>query len=220
MKYVVILSGGLDSTTLLYYIKGAFPESEQIALSFNYGQRHVKELECAKATCKALGVKHKVVDISSINELLQGSALTSDMPVPDGHYEAENMRQTVVPNRNAILLDLAVGYAVSIGASVVAYGAHEGDKIVYPDCRPEFVEAMNAVSLISNWTPVRIIAPFIHMSKGDIVVEGFRLGVNFSNTWTCYKGLSEPCQTCGACTERRLAFEFAGVKDPLVKIDY
>ena len=184
-KSVIILSGGMDSTTLLYDLI-AEEGPEIYALTFNYGQRHKKETEYAKRTCEKLNISQKIIDITSINELLQGSALTSNIEIPQGHYEDENMKQTVVPNRNMILLSLAVGYAVSIGANRVLFGAHAGDHTIYPDCRPEFVSALNEVTKISNFLPVEVLAPYLDKDKGDIALIGKKLGVDYSLTWTCY----------------------------------
>lgn len=214
MESVVIVSGGMDSTTLLYKI--VKEGEEAYALSFNYGQRHKKELEMVKKICEKLRVPYKIIDITSINELLKGSALTDNIDVPEGYYEDENMKITVVPNRNMIMLSLAIGYAVSIGAKKVYYAAHSGDHAIYPDCRPRFVEKMNEVSKIANYQPVEVVAPFLHMDKGDIVKLGKELGVDYSLTWTCYKGGEKACGKCGACMERLEAFEKAGLKDPIM----
>ena len=210
-KAVVILSGGMDSTTLLY--KMIHDGFQCQAVSFDYGQRHKKELEFAKAICEKLSVGHRIVDVSSINQLLQGSALTSDIAVPEGHYAEPTMKQTVVPNRNMIMISLAVGYAVSLEAGTVAFGAHAGDHAIYPDCRKEFVKALNKSTMIANYQPVRVIAPFLNLDKGDIAIIGKELGVDFSNTWTCYKGEDKPCGKCGACVERAEAMKKAGVKE-------
>jgi len=214
-KVIVIYSGGMDSFTLLN--KLVIDGYDVHAVSFNYGQRHSKELDYAGRVTAELGIEHKIVDVSSINQLLQGSALTSDdMDVPEGHYEEPSMKQTVVPNRNMIMLSLAVGYAVSIGASKVYYGAHGGDHAVYPDCRPEFIDAMNAVTKIANWEPVEICTPFIDagMDKGDIAAMGKTLELDYGKSWTCYKGGDKPCGKCGACQERIEAMAFAGINDP------
>lgn len=211
MKAIVILSGGMDSTVMLYHLKQTY---ECFAVSFDYGQRHRKELIFARVTCAKLNIPHKVVDLSSITQLLGGSALTDNIEVPEGHYADENMKSTVVPNRNMIMLSLAVGYAVSIGAENVAYAAHSGDHQIYPDCRLEFVQKLTEVTKIANYQPVWILAPFIHMNKGQIAKLGVELGVDFALTWTCYKGLRRPCGKCGACRERQEAFQFAGVPDP------
>lgn len=211
MKVVVIYSGGMDSCTLLHHALNLGYEVH--ALSFYYGQRHKKELEYAAAECARLNVTHKVVNVSSINTLMQGSALTSNIDVPEGHYADENMKQTVVPNRNMIMLSMAIAYAVSIDGYAVMFGAHAGDHAIYPDCRGEFIDAMNAVSLIANYTPIRIMAPFIDKDKGDIAILGKSLGVDYSKTWTCYKGLDRPCGKCGACVERAEAMAKAGIVD-------
>lgn len=212
---VAVISGGLDSTTLLYWLKKQ-QKMHIEALSFDYGQRHKKELEFAKATCEKLGVSHKVINVTFLNQLMQGSALTSkDINVPHGHYEAENMKLTVVPNRNMTMTSIAVAYAVSIGAGKVFIGVHAGDFHIYPDCRPEFIEAMNEVTKISNYIPVRVEAPFLNIDKGDIVKIGRILEVDYSLTWTCYEGKSVPCGKCGADMERKYAFDKAKMRDPL-----
>lgn len=213
-KAVVIVSGGMDSVTLLYKViaEGYLPT----VLSFNYGQRHKKELEYAKKITEKLGVEHKITNLD-INDLVQGSALTTpEIAVPEGHYAEESMKQTVVPNRNMIMLSIATGYAVSIGAEHVFFGAHAGDHAIYPDCRKEFVEEFNKSTQIANYTPVTIHAPFLDMDKGDIAILGTKLNVPYENTWTCYKGLEMPCGVCGACGERAEAFSKAGVPDPLL----
>jgi 7-cyano-7-deazaguanine synthase len=146
---------------------------------------------------------------------MSGSSLTSDIDVPEGHYEEESMKATVVPNRNMILLSLATGYAVTVGAQAVWYGAHGGDHAIYPDCRPEFVEKMDAVCRIANYEPVAIEAPFMHMDKGQILAEGLKLGLDYRHTWTCYNGRERACGRCGSCVERLEAFAANGVRDPL-----
>ncbi|WP_417659889.1 7-cyano-7-deazaguanine synthase QueC [Pseudidiomarina sp.] len=212
-KVVVIYSGGMDSFTVLHH---ALKQGHDVyALSFNYGQRHVRELDAAATVCKSLGINHKVVDISAINTLLAGSSLTSDIDIPEGHYEAESMQSTVVPNRNMILLALAIGYAVSIKAEAVYYGAHSGDHAIYPDCRPEFVEKMNAVSLIANYEPIPIEVPFLTNTKAEILAAGLAMGLDYAQTWTCYNGREKACGKCGACVERLEAFAANNCVDPL-----
>ena len=212
-KVVVIYSGGMDSFTVL---NRAIKDGKQVfALSFDYGQRHVKELHCADHVCKSLNIKHKTIDISAINQLLAGSSLTDDIDIPEGHYEAENMKSTVVPNRNMILLSLAVGYAVSVGASQVYYGAHSGDHAIYPDCRPEFVEKMNDVCQIANYESVEIFSPYLNVSKTAILTDGLAMGLSYENTWTCYNGRDKACGKCGACQERLEAFRDNNATDPL-----
>lgn len=212
-KVVVIYSGGMDSFTVLH--KAIEDGFEVYPLSFDYGQRHKKELDYAAAVCKRLSIPHKVVDISAINQLLGGSSLTSDLDVPEGHYEEESMKSTVVPNRNMILLSMAIGYAVSMEASKVYYGAHSGDHAIYPDCRPEFVQKMNDVSMIANYEPVEIHSPYLNVSKIDILTDGLRMGLDYSETWTCYNGRQNACGKCGACQERLEAFAKNSVVDPL-----
>lgn len=210
---VVIYSGGMDSYTLLHK---ALSEGWRVhALSFDYGQRHSRELDCARQVCRELDVPHQVVDIGSIQSLLGGSALTDEVAVPEGHYEESNMKATVVPNRNMILLSLAIGQAVSLEAEAVWYGAHGGDHAIYPDCRPAFIERMDQVARIANYQPVRVEAPFMHMSKGDILAEGLSMDLDYRNTWTCYNGREQACGRCGACVERLEAFSLNGLADPL-----
>jgi len=212
-KVVVIYSGGMDSFTVL---NRAIKDGKQVyALSFDYGQRHVKELTCAKTVCTQLDIPHKVIDISAINELLAGSSLTDDIDIPEGHYEAENMKSTIVPNRNMILLSLAVGYAVSVGAGQVYYGAHSGDHAIYPDCRPEFVLKMNDVCKIANYESVEIFSPYLEVNKTAILTDGIAMGLDYSNTWTCYNGREKACGKCGACQERLEAFADNNVNDPI-----
>lgn len=212
-KVVVIYSGGMDSFTVL---NRAIADGHEVsAVSFHYGQRHHRELDVAAKVCEALNVPHKVVDIRSINTLLAGSSLTDDIDIPEGDYANSNMTSTVVPNRNMILLSLAIGYAVSIQASQVYYGAHSGDHEIYPDCRPEFVEAMNQVSQIANYQAVEIHSPYLLQNKADILADGLRLGLDYSQTWTCYNGRAKACGQCSACRERLAAFASHGLTDPL-----
>jgi 7-cyano-7-deazaguanine synthase len=214
-KVVVIYSGGMDSFTVL---NRALQDGKEVyALTFDYGQRHVKEIEYASNVCKSLQVNHKVIDISAINQLLAGSSLTDDIDIPQGHYEAESMKSTVVPNRNMILLSLAVGYAVSTGASQVYYGAHSGDHAIYPDCRPEFVMKMNDVCKIANYESVEIFSPYLTVTKSDILTDGLKMNLQYDQTWTCYNGREKACGKCGACEERLEAFSDNNVTDP---IDY
>jgi 7-cyano-7-deazaguanine synthase len=212
-KVVVIYSGGMDSFTVL---NRALKDGKQVyALSFDYGQRHVKELKCASSVCESLNIQHKVIDISAINQLLAGSSLTDNIDIPEGHYEAENMKSTIVPNRNMILLSLAVGYAVSVGAAQVYYGAHSGDHAIYPDCRPEFVEKMNDVCKIANYESVEIFSPYLSVNKTAILTDGLSMGLDYSNTWTCYNGREKACGKCGACQERLEAFHDNNIADPI-----
>ncbi|MGB0833622.1 MAG: 7-cyano-7-deazaguanine synthase QueC [Psychrobium sp.] len=213
-KVVVIYSGGMDSYTVLHK---AMEEGKDVyPLTFNYGQRHSKEIEYAAAVCEKLNVSHKIVDISAINQLMAGSSLTSnDIEIPEGHYEEESMKSTVVPNRNMVLLSMAIAYAVSLDARAVYYGAHSGDHAIYPDCRPEFVEKMNDVSQIANYDPVDIVSPYIDVDKIGILTDGLRMGLDYGETWTCYNGREKACGKCGSCEERLEAFEKNDVQDPL-----
>lgn len=215
MKVVSLLSGGLDSTVLAYYLnKKGF---EINALSFNYGQRHSKELELAKFTAQRLNLNHKIVDITSIMDLISNSALTGDIELPTGHYTSENQKLTVVPNRNAILLAIATGYAINIGATKLFYGAHFNDYTIYPDCRADFVKAFDKAMKEANGTnEFDVIAPFVQLQKSDLVKMGFKLGVPFSQTWSCYKGDERPCLKCGTCVERTEAFWKNSRADPLL----
>lgn len=213
---VAIVSGGMDSVTLAYHL--AEQNYDLLLLSMNYGQRHHKEIESARAAADALGAKHSVVDLTSITGLIASSSLTGDIDVPDGHYAEQTMKATVVPNRNMMMLSIAAGVAVSIGAEFVATGVHGGDHFIYPDCRPEFIAATNAAALIGNvgfGEGFRgIVAPFVHHDKAWIAAEGDRLGVPWTNTWSCYKGGDIHCGRCGTCVERAEAFYLAGVDDP------
>ena len=213
-KAVVVYSGGMDSYTVLHT---ALAEGKEVyALSFNYGQRHSKELDVAAAVCAKHGISHKIVDISAINSLMAGSSLTSDIEIPEGHYAEDSMKNTVVPNRNMVLLSMAIAYAVSLEAPEVYYGAHSGDHHIYPDCRPEFVHAMNAVSKIANYEPIEIVTPFLNSSKGEILAAGLGMNLDYADTWTCYNGREKACGKCGACNERLEAFAEQGVTDPLI----
>ena len=211
MKVVVLLSGGIDSSTLL--AKLIWEKHEVNALAFNYGQKHSKELEHAKLIADHYKVPLKVADISSIKELISKSSLTSDEPIPEGHYADESMKSTVVPNRNMIMISLAAGYAWTIGASKVYFAAHSGDHPIYPDCRPDFVETLNNALLQGTDQRVGVEAPFINIDKTEIVSLGNKIGVPYELTWSCYVGGDKHCGRCGTCVERREAFEKAGVED-------
>lgn len=211
-KAVVILSGGMDSTTVLYHtLKDGY---DVHAVGFDYGQRHRKELIAADQIAQRAKVPFKVVDLSVIRELIARGSQTGDEPVPEGHYADESMRKTVVPNRNMIMLAVAVGYAITLGAKRVVYGAHAGDHAIYPDCRPQFVEALAAAVGLCDYETVELVAPFVHLTKTVIARMADRLGVPLQITWSCYKGGDKHCGKCGTCVERREAFAQAQVPDP------
>ena len=221
MKAVAIMSGGMDSVTLAYYLKQKYKDLHLV--SFDYGQRHKKELECAVIQADILKAKHEIIDISGIRPLLKGSALTDSVDVPEGHYEEASMSQTVVPNRNAIMLSIAWGLACSSNADILACGVHSGDHHIYPDCRPYFIQNLNESLRIGTMDHrkenLQLVAPFINHDKTWIAAKGKELGVPFKYTWTCYKGLEKHCGKCGACVERKEAFRDSGGNDPTIYED-
>jgi 7-cyano-7-deazaguanine synthase len=214
MKIVAIASGGMDSTTLLYHLKAE--GHDVVGLGFDYGQRHQKELAAGEELCRELGLTYEIADIRSIGGLIMGqsSQVNPDVEVPEGHYTEESMKATVVPNRNMIMLSIAIGHAIAIEAQAVAYGAHAGDHTIYPDCREEFADVMAQAAAICDWTPIKLLRPFVSLDKAGIASRGHELGVPFGKTWSCYKGLELHCGKCGTCVERREAFANAGIADP------
>lgn len=214
MKTLVVCSGGLDSVSLAHKVAA---EHTLIGLiSFNYGQRHLKELEFAAKAAERLGVPHDIIDITAIGQHLTGSALTDDLEVPDGHYAEETMKVTVVPNRNAIMLTIAFGLAAARQADAVAVAVHGGDHFIYPDCRPAFIDSFQAMQnhALDGYASVQLFAPFVHVSKAEIVRQGAACNTPFADTWSCYKGGHNHCGRCGTCVERREAFYLAGIEDP------
>ncbi len=214
MRTLVVCSGGLDSVTLSHKI---MVEKTLIHLvSFDYGQRHKKELEYARRCATRFGITHDIVDITDVGQRLTGSALTGGAAVPDGHYAEETMRSTIVPNRNAIMLTIAFGVAIARRVETVAAAVHGGDHFIYPDCRPSFVDAFATMQrmALDGFAKIAFETPFLRWSKADIVREGARLRVPFAETWSCYKGGAQHCGRCGTCVERREAFHLAGVDDP------
>jgi 7-cyano-7-deazaguanine synthase len=214
MKTIVICSGGLDSVSLAHMV--AANRKLTGLVSFDYGQRHRKELDYAALCAKRLDVPHDIIDMRGIGAALTGSALTDDVDVPDGHYAEETMRVTVVPNRNAIMLTVAYGIAAARGDQAVATAVHGGDHFIYPDCRPDFTQAFEFMQYMAldGYADVSLYTPFVHRSKADIVTEGQRHNTPFAETWSCYKGGVHHCGRCGTCVERREAFDLAGVADP------
>lgn len=202
MHIVSLLSGGIDSTTLLWELRGGGHRVDPV--TFTYGQIHAVEVDRARL----IAPETEVLTFTDVRP--------SKPPIPDGHYADPSMRATVYPNRNLIMLSLAAGLGIVRGATAVAYAAHGGDHPIYPDCRPEFVEAANKAFQVGNWEPIELLAPFVNISKTDIVRRGAELGVPFALTWSCYRGGERHCGTCGTCVERREAFKLAGVSDPTV----
>lgn len=208
---VIIVSGGLDSITLLY----DKAETIALAVSFDYGQNHgAKELPFAAHHCRKLGIPHITIPLSFMHRYFKSSLLDGAEAIPEGHYAEENMKSTVVPFRNGIMLAIATGIAESHGLKRVYIANHGGDHSIYPDCRPDFIQAMDGAATAGTFVNVRIEAPYTNITKADIVRRGTALGVDYSKTWSCYKGSDVHCGKCGTCVERKEAFLEAGVKDP------
>ncbi len=212
---IIVYSGGLDSTVLLY--KYASEGRADEALSVCYGQRHAKELDFAQRNCRRLGIPFKSLDLSNIGALLGKNSLTDHgVGVPETQYSCDSMKSTVVPNRNMLLISLAASRAIAVGTDAVAYAAHGGDHALYPDCREEFARALDGALSLCHYFPIRLERPFVAFDKAGIVRLGAELGVDFADTWSCYKGGDVHCGKCGTCLERREAFKLAGVRDPTV----
>jgi len=228
-KVLVIYSGGMDSFTTLH--KAISIGAEVHAINFNYNQKHIVEMDCAKRVCEANNIPLKIVDISCLAELASSSALTGGCEVPKGHYEDASMKATVVANRNMVLLAMAASYAIDIGCTQLWYGAHSGDHAIYPDCRPAFVEAMQNVLKLCDYEELELVVPYLHGDKKTILLEGYGMNLDYYDTWTCYdpqkacgpnpEGGTESslrdvaCGECGSCQERLEGFRDAGLIDPL-----
>lgn len=213
MNVVVLCSGGMDSVTALYWARREHRLAA--AISFDYGAKHNhREIPFAAEHAARLGVRHEVIALDFVNRLFASSLLQRGGEIPEGHYEAENMRQTVVPFRNAIMLSIACGVAESAGAAGLVIAAHGGDHAIYPDCREDFMRAMGDAMRLGTYAGVMLLRPFIALTKGQIAAEGARLAVDFARTWSCYKGGARHCGKCGTCVERREAFMVSGVNDP------
>jgi 7-cyano-7-deazaguanine synthase len=213
MKALVLFSGGLDSTVLAAQLLADGAETR--LLSIDYGQRHAKELQQAEKIAEALGLPHRILRLPDLGPLLGGSSLTDDqVELPEGHYAEESMKATVVPNRNMILLALAGGHALSLRFDTIAYAAHAGDHTIYPDCRPEFADAMETALGLADWEKLSLHRPFVHLSKTDLVKKGAELDAPLHLTWSCYAGREKHCGKCGTCVERKEAFALAKVTDP------
>jgi 7-cyano-7-deazaguanine synthase len=213
MKTVLVYSGGLDSTVLLYDLLAM--GDEVIAITFDYGQRHFRETLSARRIAAKKSIEHRVMGLTALRCILAGSSQTSSaIEVPEGHYTEESMKATVVPNRNMIMLSIAAGCAISREFDQVAFAAHSGDHAIYPDCRENFVRQLEQALLLADWRKVFLFAPYLTITKQAIVARGAELGVPFGETWSCYKGGREHCGKCGTCVERREAFALSGVTDP------
>lgn len=209
---VLILSGGLDSSTLLHYKK----ERIAVAVSFDYGSNHNKrEIECAAWQCQQLGIEHLIIPLGFISQYFNSSLLSGGDAIPKREYDLENMKSTVVPFRNGIMLSIACGLAESRGLKHVMMANHGGDHAIYPDCRPGFTKAMSEAMKEGTYEGVTLIDPFTHITKGEIVALGIKLGIDYSHTYSCYCGQEKHCGECGTCRERIKAFEEAGATDPV-----
>lgn len=219
-QVIVLCSGGMDSVAALYEARARGHEVLTV-LSFHYGSKHNdREIPFAQHHARALGLRHEVVRLDFVDRLFTSSLLASGGAIPDGHYEEATMKQTVVPFRNGIMLAIAAGVAESAGADGVVIAAHSGDHAIYPDCREPFMQAMAEAIRLGTYAGVRVLRPFIAMNKGEIAARGAKLGVDFAQTWSCYKGGDSHCGRCGTCVERREAFVLAGLVDPTVYDDH
>lgn len=215
MKVVVLCSGGMDSVAALHWARRA--HAVVAVASFDYGAKHNhREIPFAAEHARLAGARHEVITLDFVNRLFASALLESGGEIPEGHYAAESMRQTVVPFRNAIMLSIACGWAESIGAAGLVIAAHGGDHAIYPDCREDFMGALAEAMRLGTYAGVQLLRPFIHLNKAGIAAEGARLGVDFARTWSCYQGGEIHCGKCGTCIERREAFVLAGFKDPTV----
>ncbi len=204
MNAVLIYSGGLDSTTLLH----EYRNSIKLAVSFDYGSRHnAREIACARENCLKLGVEHLVIPLEFIGKYFSSSLLQGQGEIPEGEYAAENMHSTVVPFRNGIMLAVAAGLAESRGLDAVIIANHSGDHAIYPDCTPGFIDAFDRAAREGTYNGVRVISPYCNITKRDIALRGQALGVDWSMTYSCYKGEEKHCGLCGTCLERKAALE-------------
>ena len=204
MRAVLVYSGGLDSTTLLYEYK----DSIALAVSFDYGSKHTKrELEYAALNCKRLGIRHLVIPLEFMGKYFKSDLLIGGGDIPEGSYADDNMKSTVVPFRNGIMLSIAAGLAESYELDAIMLANHSGDHAIYPDCRPEFIDGMAAAVKAGTYNGVKVISPYCNMTKRDIALRGRELGVDYSLTYSCYKGGEKHCGKCGTCVERKEALE-------------
>lgn len=204
MKAVLIYSGGLDSTTLLY----EFRSEIALAVSFDYGSKHnAREIACARENCRALGIRHMVIPLEFIGKYFKSDLLLSGGEIPEGSYDSENMQSTVVPFRNGIMLAVAAGLAESMELDSIMIANHSGDHAIYPDCRPQFIDAFSRATREGTYNGVKVVSPYCRLTKREIALRGKELGVDFSKTYSCYKGGEKHCGKCGTCTERKEALE-------------
>lgn len=208
---ILVLSGGLDSTTMLY----EYRERIALAVSFNYGSNHnTKEIAFARYHCEQLGIEHIEIPLAFIRDWFHSSLLQGDKAVPEGNYDEDNMRSTVVPFRNGIMISAAIGMAEDRGLKYVMLANHGGDHTIYPDCRPEFVAAMSEAARTGTFPGITLLCPFTNLTKAQIAARGRELGIDYAETWSCYKGGERHCGRCGTCVERREALAEAGIDDP------
>lgn len=213
---LIIVSGGMDSITLLH----EYRDRIALAVTFDYGSNHAaNEIPYARLHCERLGIRHLVIPLDFMHQYFHSSLLEGADAIPEGHYEDENMKSTVVPFRNGIMLAIACGIAESNGLRVVMIANHGGDHAIYPDCRSEFISAMSAAMHHGTYEHIEILAPYTNISKTDIARHGAALGIDYSETWSCYKGGTHHCGRCGTCVERREALREAGIEDKTVYID-
>lgn len=204
MKAILIYSGGLDSTTLLYEYK----DEISLAVTFDYGAKHgAREIECAKYNCNKLGIKHLIIPLDFMGKYFRSNLLESGGEIPEGNYDEENMRSTVVPFRNGIMLAVAAGLAESYDLDTVLLANHSGDHSIYPDCRPSFIEAFDSATKEGTYNGVRVVSPYCNITKRDIALRGRKFGIDYSKTYSCYKGGEVHCGCCGTCRERKEALE-------------
>ena len=216
-KFLVVFSGGMDSATALYKVIADNPTAEVETISFNYGSKHNEmEYQGAKKICEKLGIKNTRISLDFINQYFKSDLLKSGGEIPEGHYAADNMKSTVVPFRNGIMLSIAAGFAESIDADTLVLGNHAGDHEVYPDCRQSFIDPMAKAIEEGTWKKIKLFSPFCNITKTDLVKIGATLNVPYELTYSCYNGKEKHCHRCGTCTERIEAFHDANVTDPTI----
>lgn len=210
---VIIVSGGMDSVTLLYDHK----DEIALGISFDYGSNHnAREIPFAKMHCERLGIKHITINLDFMHQYFKSSLLDGAEAIPEGHYADDNMKSTVVPFRNGIMLSIAIGIAESNNLDQVFIANHGGDHTIYPDCRPEFINAIDAAATAGTYNNVKVVAPYTQITKSDIARIGKKLGIDYTETWSCYKGGEVHCGKCGTCVERKEALAEAGIEDKTI----